>query len=119
MKIFKVLNTLASSKEEQVSYLIAIGTFPSTDELAIEFDDEYKILLGILNDKKNSFLNSHLNFLNKLNEIDSIFAEMNHANVKIFWDAASLGSEKWNKIRERAKDALNYSKISDIMNLLV
>lgn len=106
MQILKILNILSSSSKEQTNYLINLGTFPSTDELAIEFEDGYKVLTNIFLDEKYKSSIFYLDFLNKLKEIDIIFDMMSSIEINIFWDVSSLDSQEWCRIRNIAKDAL-------------
>lgn len=46
MEIYKSPKILVQSPEEQMKYLSQFGTNPSTDELALQFDDAYFKFLG-------------------------------------------------------------------------
>jgi len=110
MQILKILETLSFSKDDKIIYLTNLGTYPSTDELALEFDDAYKFSLNIILEKMDTDSACCLEFLNKLKEIDAIFDKMSDVKLNIFWDVSSLDCEEWNKIRRLAKEALDYSE---------
>jgi len=106
MQLLKILTVLASTEAEQINYLIKLGTFPLTDEFALEFDDAYQFFLSNIDErKKDNSINKI--FLDKLNEIDLIFIEMSNVNSNIFWNVSSLNLTEWSKIRKLAKEALS------------
>lgn len=105
MQLLKILAILASTKDKQIDYIVKLGTFPSTDEFALEFDDAYKVFLGIIDEKENDKSINPI-FINKLSEIDFIFETMSSEGNDDFWNISSLSLSEWNKIRELAKEAL-------------
>jgi hypothetical protein len=104
MKIIKALNILAYPKDKQINYLIELGTFPSTDELAIQFDDAYNFFLGIANENKEHLYDKRI--FEILNRIISFFDRMSNKNNNDFWKVSSLGQDEWNNVRELANEAL-------------
>lgn len=97
------LQRLADTKENQIAYLVELGTSPSTDELAIEFSDHYQLLkaglsegLVVLDEK----------VLKQLHSIDSLLDAMSNANNDAIWDISSLEGYEWTRVRESAQEAL-------------
>lgn len=105
MQLLKILNVLASIEAEQIEYLIKLGTFPLTDEFALEFDDAYQFFLNNIDERKKNNSIDKL-FLDKLNEIDLIFIEMSNINGNVFWNVSSLNLAEWVTIRKLAEEAL-------------
>jgi hypothetical protein len=108
MYILKILTLLASTKDEQIEYLINLGTSPSTDELALEFDDAYNIFLVNLCENDNFSINQKC--LEMLNEIDVLFTDMSNNEINDFWNISSLNLKEWNCIRELSKQILEQMK---------
>jgi hypothetical protein len=102
--LIKTLNILASPQDKQINYLTELGTLPSTDELAIQFDDSYKVFLGTVNENKECPYDKKT--FEILNTISSIFDEMSNKSNNDFWKISSLGQNEWNKVRKLAKEAL-------------
>jgi hypothetical protein len=105
MQLIKALKILANSKEEQINYLIELGTFPSTDELALQFDDAYRVFLGNLDERQNadSFDDKTLKLLSNIVSIFNVLSERKEDNV---WNVSSLSGSYWNQIRELSKETL-------------
>ncbi|UOY08649.1 hypothetical protein L0P88_08860 [Muricauda sp. SCSIO 64092] len=105
MKITDTLKILASTKDNQIGYLIKIGTFPSTDELALQFLDTYNVFkAGFGKGVKNIPVNK--NSLKNLDRIKIIFDDMSNIPNNPFWEASSLNIIEWNKVRKLARDTL-------------
>lgn len=99
-----VLKTLAETKDNQVSYLIRLGTFPSTDELALEFSDTYQPVKPKLKENTSHFKKK---VIENLEKIDLLFDEMSNIQNNVFWNADSLDGIEWNKVRELSKEILS------------
>lgn len=105
MQLIDALKILADIEENQVSYLVSLGTSPSTDELALQFDDTYMAVKGKLAETGNSiFVDEKV--LKTLDSIDSLFDDMSHVSNNSFWDVSSLGNAEWAKVRELAREIL-------------
>ena len=104
MLLVSALAILAYPKTKQVNFLIELGTLPSTDELAIQFDEAYKVFLGIVNENKKYPYSKDL--FKILDAINSVFDEMSNKSNNDFWETTSLSGVEWNKVRELAKEAL-------------
>ncbi|NRT13770.1 hypothetical protein HNP99_000095 [Flavobacterium sp. 28A] len=104
MKLLKIIKILASTKDEQINYLIDLGTYPSTDELALDFDYAYVFYLRNINHKCDDLINQII--FKKLNDINKIFGEMSNLPNDSFWEVISLDLNDWSKIREYASELL-------------
>jgi hypothetical protein len=103
MEIYKALQLISSSSKDQINYLRELGTYPSTDELALQFDDAFKVYLGN-DDKEQISVNDSLQ--EKLRNIALLFNQMSDSNDKSLWDVVSLERPEWIKVRTLAKEAL-------------
>jgi hypothetical protein len=93
---------LALPAEAQTEWLRGNGVYPSTDELALTFDDGFRLTPIFLD---RGWLNARaLPVLVELNEhLDAMSAGTN-ADL---WHADSLpGGTEWNRVREWARTAL-------------
>ncbi len=91
---------LAANAADQRNYLKKIGTFPSTDELALEFDDAYRPFIGA----KDPDLPSSI--MIKLNSIIFLFDLYSDMEDETIWLESSLDSHLWAKLREIANSVL-------------
>src|SRR5690606_16213620 len=100
-RLLRSLEMLASSADAQEEYLRGLGTLPSTDELALEFDDAYEFF-------KSSADKEGLGaFISRVDEIDELFDAMSVGGNADMWTVESLARGEWVKIREIAKEAIN------------
>ena len=105
MQLFESLKVLAETIENQVTYLTEIGTFPSTDELALQFADTYQVFKGKLDEKDHNIpLNEQL--LKNLDAINALFDSMSDKTNNRFWDISSLDTPEWTKVRELARETI-------------
>lgn len=96
------VSRLASPPADQIEYLRKIKTYPSTDELALEFHD---LALSIPNLQKQGAISSEALFLVAALEkkLDSFSGE-NHSQD---WNASALeNSGEWAEVRSIAKRLL-------------
>lgn len=105
MQLFEALKILADTKENQVAYLVGIGTFPSTDELALQFADTYQVLKVTL-DKDGDNISIDEEILKNLDNINSLFNDMSNISNNCFWNVSSLDDREWTKVRELARKTL-------------
>ncbi|MGH7889688.1 MAG: hypothetical protein ACRENF_03975, partial [Thermodesulfobacteriota bacterium] len=83
-------------------YLKRLGTFPSTDELALEFDDVYLTFKSNLSSLESGIDNEFVSKIDSLNELFDGMSE-NHPEL---WIVDSLNSNDWSRVRDIAKEAL-------------
>ena len=89
----RVVENLSSSAERQASYLEALGTAPSSDELAIEFDDAYRTVIAQLSGRASQLAE----------ELNEMLESMSGEASGHLWTIESLhGEEKWTKVRQLA-----------------
>jgi len=99
-ELVRVLVNLSNEENKQEAYLKAIGTFPSLDELGLEFDDIYLAVceentIGLTNNQKRS-----------LKEVNEALLKISGDLHKEEWMSVSLGNASWAQIRLLAKEAL-------------
>jgi hypothetical protein len=95
--LFKAIEMLAANADDQRGYLRKIGTFPSTDELALEFDDAYRPFIGKLN--HDDLLNPIVIDLKKIDSLLDLYSDMED---KTIWLENSLDNHLWAGVREIA-----------------
>jgi|GEM_PF-3397730 len=105
MQIKEALKILAEAKDNQIAYLEDLGTSPSTDELALQFDDTYQVFKGYLGDQFGDIL-CKKRILKKLDSISLIFDEMSAIPNNSFWNISSLDNKEWANIRKIAVETL-------------
>ena len=98
--LIKVIKLLASNSNVQRDYLRKIGTFPSADELALEFDDAYRPFIGQID---SDFPSSILIGLNQINSLFDLYSDMKD---KTIWSEASLDTNLWLEVRDIANSIL-------------
>lgn len=110
MNIVKPLEILALSSDEQIKYLKKIGTYPSTDELALQFEDAYVKLVGDYNEGiASSTKNQKL--LEDMKNINEILNYMSDSKLLRSWNVESLNEEHWNQVRLLASNILKKYEI--------
>ena len=94
---------LASSATDQIEYLRKIKTYPSADELALEFHD---FALSRLHLQTQCAISSDaLSLISALDEKLDSFSGESHSND---WDASALESSRnWAEVRSIAKQLLD------------
>lgn len=95
------IKLLASTPNEQREYLKKHGLFPSTDEIALEFDDAYQHVAG----QTDQLLPTSIS--NKLKRINSILNVLSNPGDNNNWDEQSLDNSEWTAIREIANKILS------------
>lgn len=100
--LIKNLRILNLSKQDQIDYLINLGTYPIIDEIIIDYFDSYD-LFNVQNLANELNYNNNIN--NYLIEINYIFDNMSNQPAEV-WNINSLNSEDWFNIRLLAKKTL-------------
>ncbi len=85
----QTLERLAASGDEQREYLQQIGSFPSLDELALEFDDEFQCVRAVASVA--------------LGKVDEQLSIMSGADL---WKPEALDGNEWARVRVLAGAAL-------------
>lgn len=98
MKLVDAIEVLAYKSEKQIAFLKNLGTYPSLDELALQFDDGYLAFRNSADVVKE--------LREKLEQIDAIFDHMSDSPDKSLWEASSLDRDGWNDIRNLAEEVL-------------
>ena len=88
------LQRLAAPAREQVKYLRDLGTYPSLDELALEFDDAL------------SPVRHELDALTVLRELDELLHRMSGPANAELWEPGALTGDEWQRVRALAASAL-------------
>jgi hypothetical protein len=94
------LVNLAKPASEQIAYLKALGTYPSADELGLEFDDVAGAVLGdeqILSEEQRESVRA----------VDELLETMSGPQHAELWTGEGLlGSDEWQRVRDAAAVAL-------------
>lgn len=98
MSIVKSMEILALSSDEQIKYLKELGTYPSTDELALQFEDAYLKFVGDYNEGIISSTKSG-NLLEDMKNVNEILNNMSDSKIFSLWNVESLNEEHWNQVR--------------------
>jgi hypothetical protein len=101
--LVRSLKILASNASQQKEYLRNLGTYPSTDEIAIEFDDAFKSFISYNEDEKLE----GTEFLLKINLINDKLDSFSSLEGSEIWYVDSLDKESWCEIRQLAIDSIS------------
>lgn len=102
-RLQETLGRLAASADEQSSYLVRLGTAPSTDELALELDDLDGPLQILL---EGGVVTPHA--FEAVRRVRELLQAMSEDPPEGFWEVQSLASSfEWARIREQAAVALS------------
>lgn len=114
MQFLDTLKLLASNSETQVKYLDNLGTFPMTDELALQFIDLYPFFIKSLERlDSDSVLKKEI--ISNIYSIKFHFDKMSETTDISIWNISALNNSDWNLIRDLAINTLNI--LSRIMEL--
>jgi hypothetical protein len=108
-RLTTAVKNLSLSKNEQEEYLRRLGTYPSLDELALEFDDVYQLYIDGDVRQENPVLMWSLKELN--DKLDS----MSKTTNLTIWHADALDNSDWSSIRSLSQHALYHLKIFEIL----
>ncbi len=100
-ELIRILTILSAKKEEQSSYLKKIGTYPSCEELALEYYDIYIVVSF-----KTNPLNLSNDSLEQLKIINDVLDKISGPENEKFWIVDFLENEPWNEIRSLAEEVL-------------
>ena len=92
---------LAATPLEQENYLRHIGTWPSLDELALEFDDAWRLLPGLV---AAGFLDPALSA--PMAELDRMLDVISGSENEPLWYDKALDGPEWLAIRKKANECL-------------
>lgn len=92
------IKRLAAPADEQIAYLRRLGSFPSLDELALEFDDMFGPA-GTLPEGSPEWVEALRKLDQRLDEISG------HENEHL-WLAQALEGTEWTEVRDLARNAL-------------
>jgi hypothetical protein len=94
-EILKAVRCLSFSPDKQVEYLKNLGSYPSVDELALQFDDAFVSMKGELKES-----------ISELENLNSLLDSLNEEQDSDIWNAKSLISPPWEQIRLLSKKIL-------------
>ena len=98
--LLSTVKRLASPPDEQEAYLRQLGTRPSLDELALEFDEEYQRLRQQQREVRPPV------YLAALQALDVQLDAMSGENNSKLWTAEALHHDEWTRVRALAREAL-------------
>jgi hypothetical protein len=85
----------------QRAYLAELGVAPLADELALEFDDVYRVAAIV-----EAGGDIPPTAIDALVEVDRLLTELSHTrDGQAAWHSDALSSARWNEIREAARHA--------------
>jgi hypothetical protein len=96
----KSIGLLAAMPDIQRQYLRKSGSFPSTDELALEFDDAYQQFMGQPGFSRTNIITS------KLIKINWLLDSFSETEDTFIWLEESLDHQSWGEIRDIARSIL-------------
>ena len=98
-QVWESLELLAAGPEAQIAYLERLGTAPSLDELALEFDDARRLVPGLVSD---GAVPDELDLV--VRKIDARLHEM--SSRLEFWQSDAIDGPEWDSVRQLARRAL-------------
>jgi hypothetical protein len=98
------LTLLAMTSDEQLQYIKELGTYPLIDELALEFDDVYRLFEFIEETDEFELLPSQA--LSGLKEIDLALDKLSDPEELFSWYEDGLLDPRWDAIRSQARSIL-------------
>lgn len=101
-QLVAALQRLAADPAVQTAYLASLGVNPSLDELALEFDDAYRIVQPRFRE-----LGVSPQAIARLARVDDALAKMSGARNAQLWESSALASsDAWAKLRSLASEAI-------------
>jgi hypothetical protein len=98
-ELVQSIKRLAAPADEQVAYLQRLGSFPSLDELALEFADMFGPA-GTLS------FNGPPGWVETLQKLDQRLDAMSGQDNAHLWIAQALDGTEWAQVRQLARKAL-------------
>jgi hypothetical protein len=99
------LERLAAAPESQAAYLRRLGSYPSLDELALEFDDAFVAARHGLDESTSWAVG--------LGRIDAKLTSMSRQRHADLWVAGTLTGEEWDEVRALACKAVAARRAQD------
>jgi hypothetical protein len=99
--LLKTVKRLALAADEQAAYVRQLGSAPSLDELALEFDDEFNRLRG-----EGGASAVPPGYHAALSALDEQLDRMSGQDNAELWVEEALGRREWQQVRELARRAL-------------
>lgn len=95
--LLPVVERLSSPSESQTAWLEQLGTAPSSDELAMEFDDVYQVTRLRMEGRAGELAD----------ELNGLLDAMSGEENEHLWTVEALASEaEWERVRESAAELL-------------
>lgn len=97
----RTIGVLASPADAQVHYLQALGTAPSLDELALEFDDAFGPLRHVMDDVGLSHTARE-----RVADLDRVLTSMSDSGDVALWRLSALTDPRWDHVRRLSREVL-------------
>ena len=98
-QLLESVKSLAAPPDEQVAYLRQLGTFPSVDELALEFDNMFDAA-------GTDPLGGAREWQEAVRRLDLILRRMSGPENAHLWVVEALDGPEWAEVRGAARHAL-------------
>jgi hypothetical protein len=98
--ILHCIELLAANSDAQRSYLKQSGSYPCTDEIALEFDDAYRRFAA----ETDSEIPQSI--IIKIDLLNSMLDRLSDSHDENIWNESSLETSHWNEIRNTAVSVL-------------
>ncbi len=99
--LLATVKRLAAPADEQAAYARRLGSAPSLDELALEFDDEFtRLRAGRTSDRVPP------DYWASLQDLDEHLDRMSGEENAGLWLEEALSGPEWREVRELARRAL-------------
>lgn len=96
--LVEAVERLAAAPDSQEAYLRQLGSYPSLDELALEFDDAFVPVRSMLDDSTSWAV--------ELRRLDAKLTSISGQHHAGLWFASALTGEEWNEVRALARKAI-------------
>jgi hypothetical protein len=96
-ELVQAVRRLAASPDEQVAHVRRLGSYPSLDELALEFDDVFG---------PPGTTPPAGGWGDALRRLDATLSAMSGPENAHLWEPDALHGPEWAKVRARAREAL-------------
>ena len=98
-----IVNILSLTSVEQNEHLKRLGTFPSTDELALEFEDAYFYFKSRL---ERETIDIDKDIILSIEKINNMLDGLSYSNDMDIWNVNSLNGKEWSNIRQVAASVM-------------
>lgn len=96
--LLESVKRLAAAPDEQTAYVRQLGSYPSLDELALEFDDALRAPQP--GDRPQDWVDA-------VGQLDAKLSAMSGQAKAALWRAEALTSTEWAEVRALAQQALS------------